>query len=101
MSGCETTRPLDRNRPWLTLGRNATDKRSIIENYDLVSLAIDEIIDDGIVLETDPVIVASRVSRPPAQDVVSIKNVDLSEQGMMNMWELGKQKLAERIRQGL
>ena len=62
---------------------------------------MDEIVDDGIILETDPVIVASRVSKPPAQDVVSMKNIDLSEQGMMNMWELGKIKLAERIRQGL
>ena len=66
-----------------------------------MSLAVDEIVDDGIILETDPVIVASRVSKPPAQDVVSMKNIDLSEQGMMNMWELGKIKLAERIRQGL
>ena len=85
----------------LTERRNSTDKRSIIENYDLVSLAIDEIVDDGIILETDPIIVASRVSKPPAQDVVSMKNIDLSEQGVMNMWEFGKSKLAERIRQGL
>ena len=64
-------------------------------------MAIDEIVDDGIILETDAVNVASRVSKPPAQDVVTMKNLDLSEQGMMNMWEFGKAKLAERIRQGL
>ena len=57
--------------------------------------------DDGIILETDPVIVASRVSKPPAQDMVTMKNIDLSEQGMLNMWEFGKAKLAERMRQGL
>ena len=51
--------------------------------------------------ETDPVIVASRCSKPPAQDVVSMKNIDLSEQGVLNIWEFGKQKLAERMRQGL
>ena len=83
------------------LTRNSTDKRTIIENYDLVSLAIDEIIDDGIILETDPVIVASRVSRPPAQDMANMKNIDLSEQGLLNVWEFGKMKLAERMRQGL
>lgn len=66
-----------------------------------MSLAIDEIVDDGIILETDPVIVASRVSRPPAQDMVSMKNIDISEQGLTNIWEFGKQKLAERMRQGL
>lgn len=81
--------------------KNSVDKRTIIENYDLVSLAIDEIIDDGIILETDPVIVASRVSKPPQQDAPNLKNIDLSEQGLLNVWELGKMKLAERMRQGL
>jgi len=79
--------------------RNSTDKRTIIENYDLVSLATDEIIDDGIILETDPVLISSRVSRPPAQDIASVKNIDLSEQGLLNAWEFGKMKLAERMRQ--
>ncbi|KAI9675171.1 MAG: Golgi-to-ER vesicle coat component [Trizodia sp. TS-e1964] len=81
--------------------KNSTDKRTIIENYDLVSLAIDEIIDDGIILETDPVIVASRVSRPPVQDMTAVKGIDLSEQGLLNVWEFGKMKLSERLRQGL
>ena len=27
--------------------------------------------------------------------------IDLSEQGLMNMWDFGKRQLAERIRQGL
>lgn len=67
----------------------------------MVSLAIDEIIDDGIILETDPVIVASRVSRPPVQDITSVKGIDLSEQGILNAWEFGKAKLSERLRQGL
>ena len=85
----------------LTRCRNSTDKRTIIENYDLVSLAIDEIVDDGIILETDPVIVASRVSRPPVQDITAVKGIDLSEQGLLNAWEFGKMKLSERLRQGL
>ncbi|KAI9701799.1 MAG: Golgi-to-ER vesicle coat component [Candelina mexicana] len=81
--------------------KNSTDKRTIIENYDLVSLAIDEIVDDGIILETDPVVIASRVSRPPTQDITSVKGIDLSEQGLLNAWEFGKMKLGERLRQGL
>ncbi|KZF22357.1 vesicle coat component [Xylona heveae TC161] len=76
------------------------DKRTIIENYDLVALAIDELVDDGIILETDPLVVASRVSKPPAQDI-NVKGIDLSEQGLMNAWEFGKMKLSERLRQGL
>lgn len=81
-------------------GRNSTDKRTVIENYDLVSLAIDEIVDDGIILETDPVIVAQRVSKPPSQDV-NMKGIDLSEQGFLNAWEFAKSKGLERLRQGL
>ncbi|KAI9858134.1 MAG: Golgi-to-ER vesicle coat component [Vezdaea acicularis] len=81
--------------------KGSTDKRTIIENYDLVALAIDEIVDDGIILETDPVVVASRVSRPPTQDISNIRGIDLSEQGLQNVWELGKATLKERLRQGL
>jgi len=81
--------------------KNATDKRTLLENYDIVSLAIDEIVDDGIILETDPATIASRVSKPPAQEVVSVKGLDLSEQGLLNAWEFGKKQLAERLRQGL
>ncbi|KAL8954024.1 MAG: hypothetical protein Q9222_000146 [Ikaeria aurantiellina] len=79
--------------------KNSTDKRTLVENYDLLSLAVDEIVDDGIILETDPVIVASRVTKPPTQDITSVKNIDLSEQGLLNAWEFGKSKLAERMRQ--
>jgi coatomer subunit zeta len=81
--------------------RNQTDKRTIIENYDLVTLAIDEIIDDGIVLETDPIMVASRVSRAPAQDAPNMKNIDLSEQGIQNLWEFGKKQGIEFVRRNL
>ncbi|KAL8707469.1 MAG: hypothetical protein Q9220_007501 [cf. Caloplaca sp. 1 TL-2023] len=79
--------------------KNSTDKRTLVENYDLLSLAVDEIVDDGIILETDPVIVSSRVTKPPTQDITSVKNIDLSEQGLLNAWEFGKSKLAERMRQ--
>ncbi|RMJ22133.1 Coatomer subunit zeta [Aspergillus sp. HF37] len=81
------------------LFRGGTDKRTIVENYDLVALAIDEIVDDGIILETDPVLIASRVSRAPAPDAPNMKNIDLSEQGLMNAWEFGKRRLAEGLRQ--
>ncbi|KAF3392830.1 Nuclear export mediator factor Nemf [Penicillium rolfsii] len=80
------------------LFKGATDKRTIVENYDLVSLAIDETIDDGIILETDPVMIASRVSRAPAADAPNMKNIDLTEQGLMNAWEFGKRRLAEGLR---
>ena len=72
--------------------RQSVDKRTIIENYDLVSLAIDEIIDDGIILETDPTIIVQRVSKAPTQDVTQLKGIDLSEQGMNNLAQFDARK---------
>lgn len=94
------TRPVSMQNPRLNSHRQSVDKRTIIENYDLVSLAIDEIVDDGIILETDPTIIVQRVSRAPAQDV-PIGRIDLSEQGVNNLAQLGKSKLADWLRQGL
>ncbi|KAH7196920.1 Longin-like domain-containing protein [Fusarium flagelliforme] len=82
------------------LFKQSVDKRTIVENYDLVSLAIDEIVDDGIILETDPTIIVQRVSRAPTQDM-PVGRIDLSEQGVNNLAQLGKSKLADWLRQGL
>ncbi|RDA91743.1 hypothetical protein CP533_4759 [Ophiocordyceps camponoti-saundersi (nom. inval.)] len=82
------------------LFKQSVDKRTIVENYDLVSLAVDEIVDDGIILETDPTIIMQRVSRAPTQDV-PMGRIDLSEQGVNNLAQLGKSKLADWLRQGL
>lgn len=83
------------------LFRSQVDKRTIVENYDLVSLAVDEIIDDGIILETDPTIIVQRVSKAPAQDV-SLSRIDpFSEQGVNNLAQLGRAKLMDWVRQGM
>jgi hypothetical protein len=41
------------------------EKRSLLEHFDFVSLALDEIIDRGIILETDAQQVITSLSRPP------------------------------------
>lgn len=47
-------------------------------------------------------VIASRVSRPPQNDVVDVRNLDFaSEEGLQRVWQFGKQKLGERLRQGL
>ncbi|KAG5420978.1 RET3 [Candida metapsilosis] len=85
---------------------NTIDKATIVENYDLVVLAIDETIDDGgIVLEYDPATIVSRVTNAPvssgAAGVVDLKNIDLSEKGLFNALSFAGKKLAERVQQGL
>ncbi|KAK3694311.1 Longin-like domain-containing protein [Podospora appendiculata] len=83
------------------LFRQSVDKRTIIENYDLVSLAIDEIVDDGVILEIDPTIVVQRCSKAPTQDT-NLGRIDpFSEQGVNNLAQLGKAKLTDWLRQGL
>lgn len=82
--------------------RQSVDKRTIIENYDLVALLVDELVDDGIILETDPTIVVQRCSKAPTQDVVNLRGIDpFSEQGVNNLAQLGKAKITDWLRQGL
>lgn len=75
------------------------DKRNIQEHYDMVLLAVDETFDDGIILETDPATIASRVTKPPSKDAQL--NIELSEKGLLSAWGFAKSKLAERLQQGL
>ncbi|KAL1320526.1 hypothetical protein HN51_065203 [Arachis hypogaea] len=45
-----------------TLLRGNVDKREALENLDLILLCIDEIVDGGIILETDPNVIAGKVA---------------------------------------
>ncbi|KAK7509935.1 Longin-like domain-containing protein [Phyllosticta citriasiana] len=72
------------------------DKRTILEHFDMVALAVDEIVDDGIILETDPRAIAARVSQPPVADF-SAKNIDLSEQGLVNGWKMARSFIGKSL----
>jgi coatomer subunit zeta len=78
--------------------QHSVDKRTLLENYDLIALAVDETIDSGIILEVDPSIIAARVSRAP-QTEPSLSNIDLSEQGLQNFYQFARGKFTERLRQ--
>ena len=90
--------------------RHQVEKRAILENLDLVVLALDETIDNGsvpspffrrlhgsvpmltrfmpngrIVLETDPIAIASRVSRPRPDATVNLADIQLNEQSIMQV----------------
>ncbi|EER35996.1 hypothetical protein CTRG_00735 [Candida tropicalis MYA-3404] len=82
---------------------NTIDKQTILEKFDMVSLAIDETIDDGIIIEYDPATIVSRVTNPPVAGLegVNLKNIDISEKGLFNALSFASKKLGERLQQGL
>ncbi|KIH88360.1 hypothetical protein SPBR_07885 [Sporothrix brasiliensis 5110] len=81
--------------------KQSIDKRTLVECYDILALAMDEIIDDGVILETDPSIVVTRVSKAPTQDV-NIGRIDpFSEQGVNQLAQMGRNKISDWLRQGL
>jgi len=54
----------------------------VLENLDLVLLAVDEIVDRGLILETEPQVVASRVGMRGADgDVPAVEQVRASAVG--------------------
>ncbi|KAI9145026.1 coatomer protein [Paraphysoderma sedebokerense] len=62
----------------LVLAKYQIEKRTLLENLDNVALSLDECIDDGVVLETDPGTIASRVSRRPTD----VTDLTLGEQSL-------------------
>jgi hypothetical protein len=42
--------------------RNAVEKKTVLENLDLVLLCMDELAEGGLILETDPTVIATRVT---------------------------------------
>ncbi|MCO5606317.1 hypothetical protein L7F22_060504 [Adiantum nelumboides] len=80
----------------ILLHNGQVEKRAVLENLDLVTLAIDETVDDGIILETDSTAIASRVSRP-RPDATELQ---INEQTIMNAYSNLKERVAQRILQG-
>lgn len=76
------------------------DKKAVMEHYDKVCIAVDETIDDGVILETEATTIAARTSRAPKNEP-SLKNIDFSEKGLFNAFQLARGKLAERLQQSL
>lgn len=73
-------------------------KKTILENYDLVALFIDECIDDGIILEAQGFRMADRVTKAPSTEP-TINNIEISEQGLLNVYQFARGKLSEKLKQ--
>ncbi|KAG1437185.1 hypothetical protein G6F56_013228 [Rhizopus delemar] len=76
-----------------TLLRYQVEKRSVMDNLDLVILCLDETVDEGIILETDSNAIVSRVSKP-RMDMVDIP---FSEQTLLQAYQSAKDKFANQL----
>ena len=52
--------------------RGLVEKRSVLENLDLVLLVLDELVDGGVILETDSGVIANRVSMRGADSEIPL-----------------------------
>ncbi|KAI8149430.1 clathrin adaptor complex small chain-domain-containing protein [Fennellomyces sp. T-0311] len=76
-----------------TLLRFQVEKRSVMDNLDLVVLCLDETVDGGIILETDANAIVSRVSKPRL-DVVDIP---FGEQTLMQAYQSARDRFASQL----
>ncbi|KAF1882811.1 hypothetical protein Lal_00002992 [Lupinus albus] len=72
--------------------RNNVDKREALENLDLILLCLDEIVDGGMILETNGPLIAEKVTS---------HNVDtdspLSEQTLTQAWATAREHLTRTL----
>ncbi|KZT09940.1 uncharacterized protein LAESUDRAFT_747933 [Laetiporus sulphureus 93-53] len=68
---------------------------AILENSDLMRICLDQTIDDGIILETDPAAIASRASRPKADT----REIFINEQTIMPAYLTAEEKMQQRTGQ--
>lgn len=74
--------------------KNQVEKRSVLDNLDVVLLCLDETIDDGIIVETDSTAIASRLSSRPGtggQEIV------IDEQTIRNAYDTIKSRVAKGL----
>ncbi|KAI7854404.1 Longin-like domain-containing protein [Circinella umbellata] len=76
-----------------TLLRFQVEKRSVMDNLDLVVLCLDETVDKGIILETDANAIVSRVSKPRLDMV----DIPFSEQTLMQAYQSARDRFASQL----
>ncbi|KAJ2596911.1 Golgi-to-ER vesicle coat component [Coemansia sp. RSA 1722] len=66
-------------------------KRRVLDNLDMVVLALDETVDDGIILETDGNVIASHVSKRGV-DSIDVSLANLNEQSLIDVYKQAKER---------
>eukprot|EP00193_Tetraselmis_chui_P008752 CAMPEP_0177763288 /NCGR_PEP_ID=MMETSP0491_2-20121128/6792_1 /TAXON_ID=63592 /ORGANISM="Tetraselmis chuii, Strain PLY429" /LENGTH=189 /DNA_ID=CAMNT_0019279387 /DNA_START=83 /DNA_END=652 /DNA_ORIENTATION=+ len=81
--------------------RDAVEKKTVLENLDLVLLAMDEIIDGGVILETEASVIAGRVAMrgvdsdvPLAEQVLKFGN---AEKTFSQQWASAKEQIVKSL----
>ncbi|XP_041019238.1 coatomer subunit zeta-2-like isoform X1 [Juglans microcarpa x Juglans regia] len=72
--------------------RNNVDKREALENLDLILLCLDEIVDGGIILETDASVIAGKVATHTMD-----AGAPLSEQTITQAWATAREHLTRTL----
>lgn len=72
--------------------RGGVDKKTVLENLDLILLCLDEIVDGGIILETEPNVIAGRVAMRGADS-----DLPLSEQTISQALATAKEHFARSL----
>lgn len=72
--------------------RNNVDKKTVLENLDLIFLCLDEIVDGGIILETEANVIAGKVAMRGAD-----ADVPLSEQTISQALATAREHLARSL----
>ncbi|XP_059457114.1 coatomer subunit zeta-1-like [Corylus avellana] len=72
--------------------RSNVDKREALENLDLILLCLDEIVDGGIILETDASIIAGKVATHSMD-----ADAPLSEQTITQAWATAREHLTRTL----
>ena len=74
--------------------RGVVEKRTALENLDLVMLTIDELVDGGIIMETDPNVIANRVSMRGAEGEGA---PPLAEQTLSQALNMAKEQITRNL----
>ncbi|KAJ2740176.1 Golgi-to-ER vesicle coat component [Coemansia sp. BCRC 34301] len=71
--------------------KHSIDKRKLLDNLDMVVLALDEAVDDGVALETDPNVIASNVSKR-GPEITDMSLDSLNEQVLIDVYKRAKER---------
>jgi hypothetical protein len=81
-----------------TLFQEQFDKRTLLEHYDALVVAVDEVVDSGVVMETDPLVVTNRVILQGAEDGIGSTNSSSSaEPTLASIFKQAKEQLERTI----